>query len=240
MASRHFISGEHQGDRSLSRGHPHQHFPNCCHFQNWNHYPPSGHNGAPDKCQQSLDDLLTTKAYIDACRQRAMWELGIALCQSKYKAAASIKEAKTACSQATLNAHTTCSWLTLEVKTNCSLAILEAKTTCPMAVKKGKTTRGCMVQEAEATCSKAISEVEAQRVLQAELLQREHGSIIQDLEGQIIGEESISQADFLSACQFIKSPPELKGTLAISYHILLGQTPPLPPLTLPWRTSPME
>ena len=171
-----------------------------------------------------------------------MWELGIALCQSESKVAASIKEAEAAFSQATLNAHATCSWLTLEAKTNCSWAILEAKTTCSTVVKKAKTTRGHMVQEAEATCSKAISEVEAQRVLQAESLQKEHGSIMWDLEEQVIGEESRSRADFLSACQVVlyNSPPELKSTLATSYHILLGQTPLLPPLTLPWRTSPVE
>ena len=171
-----------------------------------------------------------------------MWELGVALCQNESKAAASIKEAKTACSQATLNSHATCSWLTLEAKTNCSQAILEVKTICSMAVKKAKTTRGHMVQEAKATCSKAISEVKAQRVLQAESLQREHGSIMQDLEEQIIGEESRSRANFLSTCQVIlyNSQPELKSALATSYHILLGQTPPLPPLALPWRTSPVE
>ena len=191
---------------------------------------------------KALDDLLTTKASIDVCRQRAVWELDIAFCQNESKAAASIKEAKAACSQVTLNTHVTCSWLTLEAKTNCSWVILEAKTTCSTAVKKAKTTRGYMVQEAEATCSKAISKVEAQRILQAESLQREHGSIMQDLEEQVIGEEIRHWADFLSACQDVlyNSPPELKSVQATSYHILLGQTPPLPPLTPPWRTSPVE
>ena len=191
---------------------------------------------------KALNDLLTTKAFIDVCRWKAMWELGIALCESESKAAASIKEGKAACSQATLNAHATCSQLTLEAKTNCSWVLLEAMTTCSMAVKKAKTTRGCMVQEAEATCSKAISKVEAQRVLQPESLQREHGSNMWDLEEQVIGEESRSWANFLSACQVIlyNSPLELKSTPATSYHILLGQTPPLPPCTLPQRTSPVE
>ena len=153
-----------------------------------------------------------------------MWELSVALCQSESKAAASIKEAKAACFQVTLNTHATCSQLTLGAKTNCSWAILEAKTACSMAVKKDKTTRGFMVQEAEATCSKAISEVEAHSVLDAELLQREHGSIKWDLEGQVIPEESRSQANFLSTCQVIlyNSSPELKSTLTTSYHILLG------------------
>ena len=191
---------------------------------------------------KALYDLLTTKAFIDTHRQRAMWELGIALCQSESKAAVSIKEAKAACSQATLDAHATCSQLTLEAKTNCSWVILEAKTTCSMAVEKAKTTRGHMVQEAEATCFKAISKVEAQRVLQTRSLQREHGSIMWDLEEQVIGEESRSQANFLSACQVIlyNSPLELKSALATSYHILLGQTPPLPLHALPQRTSPIE
>ena len=191
---------------------------------------------------KALNDLLTTKASIDACMWRAVWELNIALCQSESKAAASIKEAKAACSQVTFSAHATCSWLTLEAKTNCSQVILEAKTICSMVVRKAKTTRGHMVQEAEATCSKAICKVKAHRILQAELLHREHGSIMWDLEGQVIQEESRSQADFLSTCQVIlyNSPPELKSILATSYHISLGQTPLLPPLTPPQRTSPME
>ena len=151
---------------------------------------------------KALDDLLTTKASIDGCRQRATWELCIALSQSESKAAASIKEAKAAWSQATLNANAICSQLTLEAKTNCSWMILEAKTICSMAVKKAKTTRGCVVQEAEVTCSKAISEAKAQRVLQAELLQREYGSIMQDLVGQVIGKESRSRTNFLSAWGF--------------------------------------
>ena len=140
------------------------------------------------------------------------------LCQNESQAAASIKEAKAVCSQVTLDAQTTCSWL-----------ILEAKTACSMAVKKAKTTRGCLIQEAKDTCSKAISETEAQRASQAASFQREHGNIMQDLEEQVIQEESRSQADFLSACQvtLYYSPPELKSTLATSYHILLGQTPPV-------------
>ena len=64
---------------------------------------------------------------------------------------------------------------------------------------------------------------------------------MQDLEEEVIQEESRSQAEFLSACQvaLYNSPPELKSTLATSYHILLGQTPLSPPLALPQRTSPV-
>ena len=130
---------------------------------------------------KALNDLMTTKASIDTWRQRAVWELGIVLCQNESQAAASIKEAKVVCSQANLDAQTTCSQL-----------ILEAKTTYLMAVKKAKTTKGFMVQEAEATCSKVISEAEAWRVSQAALFQKEHGNIMQDLEEQITGEESRS------------------------------------------------
>ena len=70
----------------------------------------------------------------------------------------------------------------------------------------------------------------------------EHGKYMRDLEEQAIVEESRSYNDFLSGCQVIlySSPPLLKGALAASYHILLGQTPLSPPLVLPQRTSPME
>ena len=41
---------------------------------------PSGCNGALGNANKALEDLLTTKASIDAHRQRAIWELGIVLC----------------------------------------------------------------------------------------------------------------------------------------------------------------
>ena len=180
---------------------------------------------------KALEDLLTAKASIDAHRQRAVWELGIVLHQNESQAAKSIKEAKDVCSQVTLDAWTTCSQL-----------ILETRTACLTMVKKAKTTRGCIIQEAKATCSKTISKVKTQRVSQAESFQREHGNIIWDLEEQAIGEEGRSQAEFLSTCQvtLYTTPPELKSILATTYHILLGQTPLLPPLAPPQRTSPVE
>ena len=140
--------------------------------------PPVDAMGLWANANKALEDLLTTKASIDTCSQRAIWELGIVLCCNESQAAKSIKQAKAVCSQATLDAQTTCSQLTLEAKTNCSRAIMEAKTACSMAVKKAKTTRGHVVQEAEATCSKAISKVEAQRASQAESYQWEHGNIM--------------------------------------------------------------
>ena len=180
---------------------------------------------------RTLCDLLNTKGSIDARRWRAVWELGIILHQNESQLAASIKEAKVMCSQVTFDAQTICSWL-----------ILKAKTDFLVAVKKAKTTSGHLVQEAKAACSKAICEVEAQKVSQGALFHKEHGKYVQDIEEQAVGEESRSHNDFLSACQVIlyNSPPQLKGALATSYHILLGQTPLLPPLILPQKTSPME
>ena len=162
---------------------------------------------------------------------RAVWELGIILHQNECQAAASIKETKVICSQATLDAWTACSWL-----------ILEEKTDFLVVVKKAKTTRGHLVQEAEAACSKAISKVEAWKVSQAATFHKEYGKYMQDLEGQAFGEESRSHNDFLSTCQVIlyHSPLQFKGPLATSYHLLLGQTPLSPPLILPQKTSAEE
>ena len=180
---------------------------------------------------KALDDLLNTKVSIDTRRQRAVWELGVVLHQNESQAAASIKEAKTACSQGTLDVRTTCSQL-----------ILEGKTGCLVAVKKAKTTRGCLVQETKAACSKAICEVKAWRVSQAAFFPKENGNFMWDLEEQVIGEESRRYNDFLSACQVIlyNSLPELKGALATSYHILLGQTPLSSPPVPPQKISLVE
>ena len=180
---------------------------------------------------KALDELLSTKGSIDARRQMAVWELGMMLHQNESQVAASIKEPRVICSKTTL-----------DIWTACSQSLLEAKTSYLAVVKEAKTTRGHLVQEAEVTCSKAICEAEAQKISQATMLHKEHGKCMQDLEEQALGEESRSHNDFLSACQVIlySSPPLFKGTLAASYHILLGQTPLLPPLILPQRASPME
>ena len=77
---------------------------------------------------------------------------------------------------------------------------------------------------------------------QARLLQGQHGKIMQDLEEQVIWEESRCQSDFLSASQAAvhDSPAELKGMLVASDHILLGQAPTSQPFALLQRTSPAE
>ena len=180
---------------------------------------------------KALNDLLSTRGSIDTRRWRAVWKLGVMLCQNESQVATTVKEARVICSQ-----------MTLDVWTACSQLILEAKTGYLTAVKEAKTTRGCLLQEAEATCSKAICEAKAQKISQAAMLHKEHGKYMQYLEEQAVGEESRSCNKFLSACQVIlySSQPSLKGTLAASFHILLGKKPPSPPLILPQGTSPVE
>ena len=144
---------------------------------------------------------------------------------------ATIKEAKAICSHVTLDAKATCSWVTLD-----------AKAVCLAMVKEAKMTQACTTQEAEAACSTAIRDAEVQRASQAELLQREHGKIVWDLEVQVIQKEGRSQADFLSACQaaLYASPTELKSALVVSYHIVLEQAPLSHPFALSQRASPVE
>ena len=124
---------------------------------------------------KALEELLTTKASIDTCRQRAIWELGMELHQNESQATESIKEAKAVCS-----------WVTLDTKTACSWVTLDAKTACSAAVKEAKTTQDHIIQEAKAACFTTIRDVEAERASQAESLQREHGNIMWDLEVQVI------------------------------------------------------
>ena len=68
-------------------------------------------------------------------------------------------------------------------------------------VKEAKMTHACSIQENKAVCSMAIRNAEAHKASEAKLLQKEHGNILQDLEGQVIWEEVRSQADFFFACQ---------------------------------------
>ena len=192
--------------------------------------------------QQTLEELLTTKASIDACRQRAIWELGIELHQNEFKATKSIKEAKATCSQANLDAQGLCFTTVKEAKAICSCATLEAKAICLEMVKEAKMTCTHSIWKNEAVCSMAIRDAEAHKATQAKLLQNEHGNIMWDLERQVIQEEVRSQADFLSTCQAIMCtcPVELKDAVATSYHVLLGKTPPSPPFILLQRASPVE
>ena len=126
--------------------------------------PPVDPSELWNNANKALDGLLNTKGSIDARRWRAVWELGIILCQNESQVATSIKEAKVICSHATLDAQTACSQLILETTTNFLVV-----------VKKAKSTRGHLVQEAEAPCYKAICKVEARKVSQAVLFHKEHG-----------------------------------------------------------------
>ena len=94
---------------------------------------------------KALEELLTTRASIDAHRQRAIWELGMELHQNESKATESIKEAKAACSQANLDAQALCFATIKEAKAICSCATLEAKAICLEMVKEPKTTHACSI-----------------------------------------------------------------------------------------------
>ena len=169
---------------------------------------------------RAIDNMLHLKRSLDIKRQRATWELGVLLHQNKSQGAASIATAKAIYSQ----------------------AVLEAKTNFLATVMEAKTTRCHSIQAAEAACSKAISDAEARKTSQAMMFQEEHSKYLQSLEEQAFGEESRSHHEVLSSCQaaLCHSPQLLRGVLAASYHLLLGQAPPSPPLILPPRTPSAE
>ena len=141
----------------------------------------------------------------------------------------SMKEVKAVYSKATLDAQTLC-----------FTTVRELKAACIVAVKEAKTAQASSIQEAKAACSTTIRDAKALWACHAEVLQREHGNIMQDLEMQPIQEESKVQADFLSPCQaaLYASPAELKSTLVTSYNFLLRQTPLSHPFVPLQRASP--
>ena len=159
---------------------------------------------------KALDDLLSTKGSIDARRWRAVWDLGVLLCQTESQVAATVQEARTICSQMALGI-----WMA------CSQSIFEAKTGYLVAVKEAKTTRSHLLQEAKATCSKAICKAEAQKMSQVTMLHKEHGKYMQDLEEQAIEEEGKSHNDFFTTCQAVlySSPPLLHTTSYSGKHL---------------------
>ena len=174
----------------------------------------------PANANRAIDNMLHLKRSIGVKRQRAIWELGVMLYQNESQEAASIAAAKAICSQ----------------------SVLKAKTNFQVAVMEAKTNRGHLIQEPKAAYSKAISEAGACKTSQAMMLHEEHGKYIQGLEEQTFREESRSCHDFLSSCQaaLCHSPQPLRGALATSYHLLLGQAPMLPPPILPLRAPPAE
>ena len=81
-----------------------------------------------EKANKALEELLDTKSSIDTCRQKAVWELGMDLCQNDSETAESINDAKAVCSHAIQKAKTICSVAIREAETICSAAIREAET----------------------------------------------------------------------------------------------------------------
>ena len=169
---------------------------------------------------RAIDNMLHLKRSLDIKRQIATWELGVLLHQNESQRATSIAIAKAIYSQ----------------------AVLEPKTNFQATVMEVKTTRCHSIQAAEAACSKAISDIEAWKTSQAMMFQEEHSKYLQSLEEQAFGEESRSCHEVLSSCQaaLCHSPQPLRGVLAASYHLLLGQTPPSSPLILSPRTPSTE
>ena len=127
-------------------------------------------------------------------------------------------------------------------KATYSQSVLEAKNNFFTVVMEAKTNRGHSIQAAEAACSKAIRKARAQKTSQVVMFHEEHGKYMQGLEEQAFREESRSHHNFLSSCQatLCQSPLLLRGALATSYHLLLGQEPPSPPPIPPPRTTPAE
>ena len=125
-----------------------------------------------ETANKALKELLTTKASIDTCRQRGIWELGMELHQNEFQATESIREAKAIWSCVTLDAKALCFATIKEAKTICSHVTLDAKAICLMTVKEAKMTQAHTIQEAKAACSMAIRDAKILRASQAELLQR--------------------------------------------------------------------
>ena len=226
--NRHLLPGEHQGGRNLSGQHHGQVFPITIASCAESTTPPMEEPGLQLIANQALEDWLTTKVSGDKCRQRAIGDLGLLLCQNELQATVAINEANTAYSCAALRAKTAYCWIALEAKGNCDLII-----------RKAKATRDLALHAAAADCSKAIKVANTQNIDQAILIHKDHSQLMQGLEEELMQEESRVQSSFLTACQvaFYGSPPELKNALTASYHLLLGQTPPPPPPILPQQTS---
>ena len=135
--------------------------------------PPADAAELWENANKALKELLATKASTDACRQRAIWELGMELCCNESQATESIKEARAVCSQVTLDAKALCFTTIKEVKTVCSCVNLDAKALCLAMVKEDKMIWACTIQEAKAACSTAIRDAEIWRASQADSHQRE-------------------------------------------------------------------
>ena len=169
---------------------------------------------------RAIDNMLHLKRSLDIRRQRATGELGAMLHQNKSQGATLITAAKAICSE----------------------AVMEAKTNDRTAIMEAKKAKHHLIQAAKVTFSKAISDAKAQTTSQAAVFQEEHYNYQWSLEERALGEESRSHHDVLSPLQVTlhHSSHSIRGVLAVSYHLLLGQTPPSPSLIQPPRTPPVE
>ena len=126
------------------------------------------------------------KAAIDAHRQRAVWDLGMELCQNESEVTKSLKEANTARSHATQDA-----------KAQCFTIVKRAKITYTQTIQEAKVTQACNIQKAKTIHAAVVRDTKTQKTSQAELPQRQHSNVMQDLEEEAIQQESNSQSDFL-------------------------------------------
>ena len=90
--------------------------------------PPTYVGQLQEKANKALEELSATKSSIETCRQKAVWELGMDLCQNNSEIAESIKEVKAICAHAIWKAKAICSVAIKEAETICSAAIREAET----------------------------------------------------------------------------------------------------------------
>ena len=104
--------------------------------------PPADATELWKNANKALKELLTTKASIDAHRWRAIWELGMELCQNESQATKSIREAKAICSQVTLDAQALCFATVKEAKAICSHVTLDAKAACSWVTLDAKAVPG--------------------------------------------------------------------------------------------------
>ena len=180
---------------------------------------------------RAIDNMLHLKGTLNIKRQRDTWELGVLVHQIEAQESALVIQAEAIHSQMIFDA-----WMIY------SQSVLEAKTNCLAAVREAKSTRDHSIHQAEAACSKAICKTAALKVSHSIAFHKEHDRFIWDLEEHTIEDESQSHHDLLSACQAAlnHNPQSLRGAMATSYHLLLGQAPPSSPTILPTKACPVE
>ena len=113
--------------------------------------PPADMAELWENANKALEEMLATKATLDAHRQRAIWELGMELHRNESTTAESIKEIRAICSHVTLDAEA------LYFAT-----VKGAKVAYVQTVNETKTTNACRIQEAKAACSVAIGDANTQ------------------------------------------------------------------------------